>query len=554
MASKIMIYSANKPLRAIFNVVCLIGLCFVATKQFVLLRKLSRGEGGRLSIPSPDEHLAPVGAGSVRRLHEVIGPSPPGWRRVAELPIILVESSCVFHKDELWCCGGYQNDRCCSFSPITEKWTRRQSLPQATHHLFNSFMSLYPNQDALLLLGGITSDPDAGVKHIQYLDTSPNTTNKEWVHRPDVTDLDLGGMISCTVLSIDDWHYCHIGTDPHHYIDESRFYAFNVKTFQFRVLTVPPDLVSHAALVADPTRGRVLLLGYRSRSPVTTHMGLSSRDIHYYDIASNSWNEVDPVGQIDERMPALEARAFYHHQSTLYGYLAGGQNNGLMYVSDLVYKFTLSPDPSDRAVRFERWSRLPRQGGFGAALEEVPPGSGKLMYVGGSKSVGAFESHEVFVWDQSRDPSLRATELERHPPGTTKAEFRRIQVELATYGFHDVTEAVQKLVDEGWTEFKFYIMPDLGVWEESQWKGGWKGHIVTKNSTGKSYLTGTAIQMLMLHIREPDGRLRMHICATTAGCKFIFTDEEEQIVSYKSQWEHELMPFYIEQSPPKFIN
>lgn len=112
-------------------------------------------------------------------------------------------------------------------------------------------------------------------------------------------------------------------------------------------------------------------------------------------------------------------------------------------------------------------TRLPRQGGFGAALEESPPGSGQLVYVGGSKSPGPFVSHEVFVWDQFRDPTLRAPELERRrqrrlDPSEiatatmttdtaatssssvptllrqTHSQQRRLRVESAMYGYQDV--------------------------------------------------------------------------------------------------------------------
>ena len=542
-----------------------------------------------------------------------------GWRRVADIPHYFIESSCAYHHDELWCCGGYLNNRCSSFSPVTEQWTSRPSLPEQSHHHFNSFFSLLPERDALLLFGGVANNPHRGNEKMYILDTSsapphappspptnsttatnapksnssvpehhtapqqPQQQQQEWKYIDAATTGDdptsssffLGGMSSCTVHAIDGWHYCHLGTDPHYYEDTTRFYAFTPKTQQVKNLTIPPTLASHASMIADPIRQRVLMLGYRGRSPDPEFMGFSSRDIHYYDIPTNTWNQVDEPSQIDENMPALEARGFYHHSSTLYGYLAGGQNNAMMFVNDVVYKFTLSEDPTDRAIKFTRWTRLPGQPGFGAVLEEVPPGSGQLLYVGGSKSVGAYPSHECYYWDQSPDPMFAAPELERRLTNassisidkketltTTKIQQQyqpfSLKVIAATYGIHDVTSQVQKLVDEGWTDFKFYMLPDLGIWEGSQWIGGWKGHIVNKTSTGRTYRTGQQAELLTIHIEEPSGRVRMHICPVNAGCKFNFIYEETERQAYRAAFDGQyLLPISPSRSvisfPPKEI-
>jgi len=407
--------------------------------------------------------------------------------------------------------------------------------------------------DALLILGGlagIAGGEVTGNKHIQWLDTS-NATSK-WVQRPDLSGLDLGGMISCTVHPINGLYYCNLGSDAFFVKDETRFVSFNPSTLAIRALTLPPIHTTHSSMVADPIRQRVLLLSYQERTPTALHVGMAFPDIHHYDIASDSWNVVDPVGRIDQRMPSMSARAFYHHPSTLYGFMAGGQHNALWCVTDLVYKFSLSQDPTDRSLRFERWSRLPLQAGFGAVLDEVPPGSGQLLYVGGSKSVGPSFSHDVFYWDQSQDPNIHAIELERRTKEMEHLPQPQLKVVKATYGFTDVTDAVQKLVDEGWTSFSYYLLPDLGLWEELQWKDGWQGHVVTKKSTGKSYRTGVAKELLTVHIHESDGRVRMHICPSFAGCRFSFLFEEEERMALVDAWNGTMMPIDL-RDPPKVI-
>ena len=470
-----------------------------------------------------------------------------GWSSASSLPIQFFESSCVWHAHEFWCVGGYMNAKVASYSPQTNQWTMRPSLLAVTHHIFCSCFSIM-NGTRLMILGGLNLEGDnigARLYNVQMLETTnPNSTWYEASEELGVADLDLRGMTHCTSIPIENEFYCVFGSDPHYVVDTSRFYAFNEATMQFRALPVPPEGLSHVALIADPIRRRVIYgMGRR------TNQGGVSENLHFFDIPTETWNVVDPIQKLPDFMPRLEARGFYQHSSeNYYGYVFGGQDQHRNHVSDVVHKFSLSHDPTRREIVFEHWSRLPLQTLFGLGAAEVQPGSGQIMVVGGSTSVGPHGSNKAWLWDQSHVP-LTALELQRrdHNSGDKDGDHDamvpapQLSVVSAVYGTLDVTLAVQTLLDENWTEFLYGAMPDLGILEEWQWQdGSWPRYIPKKRNGGKVYRVGLARQQLTVTLQEPNGHFRVVTCPVGGGCKFSWWhDKEEREYIYQQNVTHE---------------
>jgi hypothetical protein len=446
-----------------------------------------------------------------------------GWTPASSIPMATQEAACAWHQDEFWCPGGYGNDKVASYSPQTDQWTMRPSLLAVTHHFFGSAFSIR-NGTRLLIIGGLNNqgdNPGARLFNTQLLDTATSSNSSTWYDASDewgVTDLDLRGMVSCTQVRIVDEFYCIFASDQAFAIDTLRFFAFNE---HFRALPVPPEALSHVAMIADPIRQRVIYGIDR-----TTNNSGTSENLHFFDTKTETWNVVDPIQSLPQFMPRLDARGFYQDPTNYHGYLFGGQDQHRSHVSDLVHKFFFSSDPADRTITFEHWSRLPLQAHFGSSVGEVPPGSGRLMLVAGSTAVGPFPTNKVWFWDQSRVP-LKAKELQ---PGevTDSASGPHLTVVSATFGTHDVTHAVQTLLDEGWTEFAHNAMPDLGLLEEWQWLSGSWPRYIKKKRNGKVYRIGTANQLLTVTLQEPNHFARVVVCPPVSGCKLSWWQDREE--------------------------
>jgi hypothetical protein len=460
-----------------------------------------------------------------------------GWTPASSIPMATIEAACAWHHDEFWCPGGYLNDKVASYSPKTDQWTMRPSLLAVTHHFFGGVFSIM-NGTRLLILGGLNNQGDnhgARLFNTQVLDTATSNSSM-WYDASDewgITDLDLRGMVSCTRVRIVDEFFCIFASDHAYVIDTLRFFAFNDVTMQFRALPVPPEALSHVTMIADPIRQRVIYGMGR-----TTNLNGISENLHFFDTKTETWNVVDPIQSLPQFMPRLEARGFYQDPTNYHGYVFGGQDQHRSHLSDLVYKFFFSSDPADRKITFEHWSRLPLQGHFGSGVDEVPPGSGRLLVVGGSTSVGPFPTNKAWFWDQSKVP-LKAKELQRREV-TDSAPAPYLSVVSATFGTHDVTHAIQNLLDEEWTAFAHGFMPDLGLVEEWQWRSGTWPRYIKKKKNGKVYRVGTANQILSVTLQEPNHFVRVIICHPDSGCKFSWwQDREEREYLYQTNLTNE---------------
>jgi hypothetical protein len=472
---------------------------------------------GALALPAVKRSLAAV-----------------GWTEVDSVPITCMEGGGLWHQDEFWCIGGYMNDRVASFSPKTGQWTMRPSLLAVTHHTFGSAFSVM-NGTRILVVGGLNNEGGnhgARLFNLQMLDTTTGGKNNgTWYEASEelgATELDLKGMVSCTRVLINQEYYCTFGSDTSFAIDSARFFAFNPFSLRFRALPVPPEPLSHVAMIADPLRHRVIYgMGRSIRDNPFSLENVCGEHLHFFDTKSATWNVVDQVQALPEFMPRLEARGFYQDPTNYHGFLFGGQYQIRNHVSDLVHKFTLSMDPNDRNITFEAWSRLPWQAHFGSGIEEAPPGSGILMLAGGSTAVGPNPTNKAWTWDQSYEP-LMAIELQRRALGDTRPP-PSFSVMSAVFGTNDVTRAVQVLLDEGWTEFVHGSMPDLGLLEEWQWHDGSWPQYIEKKSNGKVYRGGNAKQILSVTLQEPDGRVRVVVCPPGSGCKFSWWFDRDEI-------------------------
>ena len=484
-------------------------------------RKVTSFDYGEKSVcPDPIFQASPVGSRPEKR-----SLAATGWTPASNIPMMTVEAACVWHHDEFWCPGGYLNDKVASYSPETDKWTMRPSLLAVTHHIFGSAFSVM-NGTRILVIGGLNNQGDnhgARLFNTQMLD-SVTSDGSLWYDASDelgIADLDLRGMVSCTRVRIEDDFYCIFASDRAYVNDTLRFFAFNDATLHFRALPVPPEPLSHVTMIADPLRHRLIYGMGRS----TSSSGISE-NLHFFDTNTETWNEVDPIQSLPQFIPRLEARGFYQDPTNYQGYLFGGQDQHRSHVSDLVHKFSFSSDPADRKITFEHWSRLPLQAHFGSGVGEVPPGSGRLMVVGGSTAVGPHGSNKVWFWDQSQVP-LMALELQRREV-VDNASAPQFSVVSAMLGTHDVTHAVQTLLDEGWTDFVQSVMPDLGLVEEWQWRDGSWPHFIKKKRNGKIYRVGTAKEQLSVTLQEPNRFVRVIVCPMDSGCKFSWWQDREE--------------------------
>jgi len=479
----------------------------------------------------------------------------PGWTKGPEIPFEFIESSCCWHAAELWCVGGYQNAETASYNPHTNSWTMRPSMAIKIEHIFNTAVSAN-NGKTLAVIGGVGFPPKGKNNNkpfkvrIQLLDTHDVPPEEmKWRVGDDETEssgMDIGGISTCTIAPVAGEYYCVFGSD-YNFIrtDTMRFFAFHPGTMRFRQLPEPPAFYSHVTLLADEVRKRVIYLASRIvRKKLQTDE--PSRTTYFYDVEKNEWN-LDEPQEIPDYMPSLEGRTAYQHPSTLYAYLMGGQNNAGSWVSELIYKVSLSEDPADRDVRFEWWSRLPGAAKFGSSVRNMPDDSahpGKLIMVGGGCAVGPFPVNEVWFWDERKHvQSETAYHLQRKTPGDNRPQPKHT-VLAATFGVHDVTHRVQELLDEGWTYFNTRSIPDFRLLDHWQW---WlikrKPLItVTKVSNGKKYRTGWPLETLSITLLEDDGWVRMVFCAKGSGCKISFWEEEKEYkifhkLNHFPQWE-----------------
>jgi len=473
--------------------------------------------------------------------------SKPGWERVSEIPIEFLESSCVWISEEFWCVGGYKNGEVASYSPQSDTWTLRARMAIKVEHIFNTAISLDDGK-TLAVIGGV-GFPPKGVNNnkpfkvrIQLLDTlDPEAEWRVGDSETDSSELDIGGITTCTVVPVRGEYFCTFGSDYNFIrIDTMRFFAFNPKTMRFRQLPEPPVMYSHVSLLADLVRDRVIYLASRIvRKKLQTDE--PSRTTYFYDVVKEEWN-LDPPTQIPEYMPSLEGRTCFQDPSTLYGYLIGGQNNAGSWVSEIIYKFTLSENPSDRELRFEPWSRQPGHAKFGSSVREVPPGSGKLIMVGGGLAVGPFPVNEVWFWDHRKDENLDSVyHLQRKVTGDTRPQPKHY-VLSATFGNYDVTSKIQQFLDDGWTHFNSRTFPDFDLLDDWQWLGRKGVKDVTKLSNGLQYRTGWPIWPLAITLLEDHGHVRIIICPKGGGCKISFWEEAEEEEQFKQlqhfpQWE-----------------
>ncbi len=334
------------------------------------------------------------------------------WKRLPNIPKEQLEGSCLFHRQELWCVSGH-NAAVVSFSPLTKEWKKRPRLLDKAHHTFSSAFSL-ANGTAILQVGGLDSKNLPTFK-TQWLDT-PNTNNSaEWAWQSgdkitNAHNQDIGGAVTCTTIPVNGLYFCVFASDLFFYNDTLRFFSFSPDTLHFKSLPIPAETPSHPVLLADPVRGRVLILCHRKRAgPTSTVEGLPSAKIHIYHVEKATWT----VSQytLPEFMVLVDARGFW--QDETHGFFAGGQNSFTRYVTDMIYKFTLSPDPLDDSIHIEPWNRLP-YALFGVSLVHDPSqGCDQLYVIGGSNAVGPSYSFQAWLWDTTKKKELVAYELQR---------------------------------------------------------------------------------------------------------------------------------------------
>ncbi len=447
------------------------------------------------------------------------------WTRLPPIPKRHLEGSCVWHRQELWCISSFGSDEVVSFSPQTQQWTKRPSLMDVAHHTFSSAFSVRQGS-AILQVGGLSSQNSPRFK-TQWLDTSSdNTTEWAWQSGDNITnahDQDVGGAVGCTTIPVHGLHFCVFASDLFFTVDTPRFFSLCPVTLQFTSLPIPAEIPTHPTLLADPIRGRVILLCHRNRGPATNLAGSPSSKIHIYNVEKRAW--VVSNDELPEFMVSADARGFW--QDEMHGYFFGGQNDASRYVTDMIYKFSLSPDPSIESIALEPWSRLPHYGLLGPSIAHDPAqGSDQLYVIGGSNACGPHYRFDAWLWEKNKRETLTAYEVQRKTQIDTR-RAPRLHVTAANFGRFDVTSEVQILLDAGWTNFRSMILPSLSLPEKDQWvEGSWPFLV---NLANRTYVTGHASQSLIITIQEEDGRRRLVLCPDSdSGCRLSWWNEVDE--------------------------
>ena len=200
----------------------------------------------------------------------------------------------IWRKGELWTLSSFpevvfdSNDKTnvWSFSPFSNSWTPRPTLPYHFHH---SFKTVFAVDDTLVFFGGIASQwvnkattPTLSfeLKHAIYvLDTSTlgeadeNINQEVWSEIADESNM-TSGIMQCTsyVYQYTNEYFCMAGTQGvfKEVDDKIHFFAFNPLTLVFRQLAPPPVMphTNHKTVIIDRKKYRII--GIRQMSTLLT--------------------------------------------------------------------------------------------------------------------------------------------------------------------------------------------------------------------------------------------------------------------------------------------
>jgi hypothetical protein len=137
--------------------------------------------------------------------------------------------------------------------------------------------------------------------------------------------------------------------------------------------------------------------------------------------------------------------------------------------------------------------------------------------------------------------STTAKELERK--ASVDSPDPKINILSAVYGSqnvsHDVTDAIQIMVDEGWSWFSYDLMPDFGITLNVTGQPHQNQKLVKKVSSGRRYNVTDQQPDFSLEIRilEYSGFVRNVTCPLPQhgnGCRVSWWNEKEELELWES--------------------
>ncbi|KAI9026146.1 hypothetical protein DFJ74DRAFT_663327 [Hyaloraphidium curvatum] len=481
-----------------------------------LLEPLGSANTGRGGQPSPGGSLAhhKLGARNGGQ-HAINGASvswSPGWSDFPGPPGGSLEGGAAWYGGELWVAGGYpcahgtpfETENVWKYSPESRSWSPGPKLPG--FHAHHAFSTLQETKHGLVFFGGVRQhfdkDKDGNRRLINdtggLLVIPPGATT--WEQRPPPGGVDIGGMAHCTSMrhGPNRLQYCLFGCGGDYLNDTFRFYSFDPNALTFDALPVPPMPTTHAPLLLDAPRERVIIISGR---PDRTKDRTARTEVMAYEIRNRRWT---PLGNIPDWVYVCEGRGYVQIDDGSAGgkptaFLFGGQNNAAteFTVRDLSYRVTIEDDGS---LKWEPWTRLPFAS-FGQAVVAARPPvggnedmSGGMLVLGGSVSVGAHCTSASFVYDGSPDPAVQAS-----APRLLARAGTPPRVVAAFLGPHLVTAKLQSLLESGVDRIHMNILPDLGVPEM-------KGVTLSK--------------WPLVAVIDVAGEIRTVSCPVDSGCRF----------------------------------
>eukprot|EP00889_Picochlorum_renovo_P006137 jgi/Picre1/33167/NNA_008492.t1 len=331
--------------------------------------------------------------------------SGSSWTRVLTLPEVgMQEGSGVrvrynhpsdgSPRDQLWFAGGYPTDtgRVLVFDLISQTWEipPHQQLPWSLHHCLQSMF--YDEKNCrIVLLGGIrlqdgTHSPNNAALTLNMC----GETDASWEQH----DLNVGGIISCSVQTLLGKYWCYSGSNE--YVSERfKFFSFDLESLDIEQYQSPKYETTHVSILVDEEHQLVYMSGGRDEGKNTVAKILS------FDVQKKVWNaeEIDiPFVEVEDRgciqLPNRKAL------------LLGGQSTGERnVVTDIILEFDLST----RAIRLVDESPLPL---FGEQIVNMKNGS--YFIFSGASGVGPKYSRSSWLY------SPKLSNMQRPMPGVPK--------------------------------------------------------------------------------------------------------------------------------------
>ena len=393
------------------------------------------------------------------------------WKSLSSSPHAVHETASRNVDGEMWVFGGFSDKgdlpgdgaAVSIYNPKEDRWRVGPAMPYAVHHSFSGWEIQNPRR--LVFLGGVI--PSADGNHLKgegnngwlVLNLEPasdlsgpnpsplirrlrskrakkdGSSNRSsaalaWEVIPSRSDQPVGGLCHCTLVPIEGLYYCLVFTQDYvSHPDTAHFYQVDADRLSLKELPVFQDEWStHVAMLADPVRGEVVLVGGRTGA---SHKAISHNQVRIFNIQALTWTRAPDV----PTFPA-DSRASYQDPEN--------PQRGLLFSGQCIQHYTtirsiLSFDLSSRPISFSVVGALPVSL-YGPAIMRT---GDSFIVACGSSAIGPNSRVHTYLWT----PPLPLPELHRqgHPqrlPGTW-------EVLSAFFGRYDVTREISALVAAG---------------------------------------------------------------------------------------------------------